>query len=762
MILIYYCCQSMTHTTEQTSPSGKDYWFLLAAASITFFFCLTGLSPELTLAEIQTALSIRDSHDALADGLFSLYPSVARLSTDIFGVNPLGLRLPAVVFTLLSIPLVFLVTRYYSNNTTALLTAFLWAVTLPVIWFATYASGFALLNLLQLLLIALLLEYTRRSGCSGYIIYGILLAIIGMVSHVLAPLVIVAILFTFRNRLRDTMAGHCLEKLLPITGVAVIASLWLNANWSHLFTEYFAPLQAHTANAQSLLPGFTPRDAAKFLYYGARHGTLSYLWVLLPVAGALGLLGLIRQLRHRMWDPVALVLFYLALIASAEPTVTYAVLALPLLAISCSFVIGGAFELASLCRLIFSRFGPVIHNEFQLGRGFAAAVVLISGSVSVYATQTPKQDLQGALQQIRSLDSSAKRIVVTGPAARLLLGENPEKVLVAETPAELYQLEHEFGDLWVVQAFPAATKKHLAALNYRLHEHYDEIGSQPGTIKDGDFLIHRFSANSVRVDTHDLGGGLYVMHTSGGGGCNIGVLSGPEGALLIDTSGWKSTHAVRAALQAVDAWPPRWVINSHWHRDHSGGNAPLARQGAVVIAAANTQKWLTEKISLAEVPDEAAIPSRLIDSPTAMSFAGQDIEIIPVPAAHTDGDIIVHIRSRNVFHMGDLFVNGSFPYISAGSKGKIDGYLAAQRLILDRSDDRSIMIPGHGPIGTRADLLRSHNMLTTARNRVARLRAAGKTSREIMQINPLEDMRDEWGGSWIGPRQMAKFIYHTL
>jgi len=163
-----------------------------------------------------------------------------------------------------------------------------------------------------------------------------------------------------------------------------------------------------------------------------------------------------------------------------------------------------------------------------------------------------------------------------------------------------------------------------------------------------------------------------------------------------------------------------------------------------------------------EEPLQHRLPTELVDGERTLALGSEEVRLLHLPRAHTDGDLLVQFVKANVIQTGDLFVNGSFPYISGGSGGSIEGYIAAQEKILALCDDRTRLVPGHGDPAGRAELETTLAMLKTARDRVAKLKQQGQSLEQVMQADPLADMQAKWGQTWITSQLMAKFVYTTL
>ncbi|MAF12814.1 MBL fold metallo-hydrolase, partial [Candidatus Poribacteria bacterium] len=201
--------------------------------------------------------------------------------------------------------------------------------------------------------------------------------------------------------------------------------------------------------------------------------------------------------------------------------------------------------------------------------------------------------------------------------------------------------------------------------------------------------------------------------------------------------------------------PVRFLINTHHHGDHTGGNENIAAGGAVIVAHENV------RVRLSDGP-AGALP--VVTFPDALTFHqnGDDIDVFHVANAHTDGDGIVHFRNANVIHMGDTFFSGRYPFIDVGSGGSIAGAIAAVDEVATLIDDDTQIIPGHGPLSGPDDLRRYRAVLTTCRDRVQALIDDGKTREEAVAATPNADYDDEWGGGFISPERWVESLYDSL
>jgi glyoxylase-like metal-dependent hydrolase (beta-lactamase superfamily II) len=260
------------------------------------------------------------------------------------------------------------------------------------------------------------------------------------------------------------------------------------------------------------------------------------------------------------------------------------------------------------------------------------------------------------------------------------------------------------------------------------------------------------------VQTVNVAPGIYMLTGRGG---NIGLSVGSDGAALIDDKFADMAPNVRAAIALLTAKPVSFVINTHLHGDHTGGNEAFGAAGAVIIAQENVRKRLsTEQVNpsngqkIAPKP-RAAWPVVTFADTAALHFNDDDLEFTHVPAAHTETDIVVRFRKANVVHMGDCFTGG-FPFIDGNTGGTLDGLIRAHEKVLPTIDDRTILIRGHGPIGNKAELQAYHDMLVVVRDRILKLVKAGRSQEDVVAARPTREFEEKYGGGsfnaaeWIG------------
>ncbi|MDZ7767993.1 MAG: MBL fold metallo-hydrolase [Woeseiaceae bacterium] len=263
---------------------------------------------------------------------------------------------------------------------------------------------------------------------------------------------------------------------------------------------------------------------------------------------------------------------------------------------------------------------------------------------------------------------------------------------------------------------------------------------------------------SVSFRSTALAPGLFMLHGEGGfAGGNLGLLTGDDGVILIDDGLEPLAETMLAAVQDTAGAPVDFVINTHVHGDHIGGNAALHRHGARIVAHDNIRHRMTESGAAADSLPELTFPDQ-------MTFHLNDhrAEVIHVRSAHTDGDSIIHFPDANVIHTGDAMFNGLFPFIDLDSGGSVDGFIAAQTRIIELADDDTQIIPGHGQLASRDDLIAARDMLADAKARVGKLIDDGLSLEAVVAANPLAGYHDAWNWDFIATERMTETLYRDL
>lgn len=286
------------------------------------------------------------------------------------------------------------------------------------------------------------------------------------------------------------------------------------------------------------------------------------------------------------------------------------------------------------------------------------------------------------------------------------------------------------------------------------------------------FLSTAFSLNlfaqdfdKVEIKSFRVTKNIHMLQGAGG---NIGVSVGKDGAYLIDDQYAPLNEKIVAAVRKLTDGPIRFVVNTHWHGDHTGGNELLAQGGTNVVAHDNVRKRLAsdQKNKLfdreTKASPVAALPVITFPERMTLHLNGEEAQLIHVQRAHTDGDSLVFFPKSNVIHTGDIFFNGSYPFIDLDSGGSLAGMIAAIRKVLAMANNNTKLIPGHGPLATKKDLQASLEMLLTTSSMVEALVKKGKSEKEILAMNPLAKFDKKWGQFFLNTETYTKMLVRLV
>lgn len=277
--------------------------------------------------------------------------------------------------------------------------------------------------------------------------------------------------------------------------------------------------------------------------------------------------------------------------------------------------------------------------------------------------------------------------------------------------------------------------------------------------------IIRRAAATAKISIQKLRGNVFVLEGSGG---NIAVLPGPDGKLLIDAGITASRPAITEALASISTDPVRHLINTHWHFDHTDGNEWVHSIGAEITAHENTRKHLSETTRVEGweftfPPSPAgALPAKLMTKSQKVQLNGATLGLDYYGPCHTDSDISVHFTESDVLHVGDSWWNGYFPFIDYSTGGSIDGAIRGADANVARVTQKTVVIPGHGPVGDKAQLIEFRDMLQEVRGKVAALKSQGKSEEEVVAARPTAAYDQKWGGFVIDGGTFTKLVYQGV
>jgi glyoxylase-like metal-dependent hydrolase (beta-lactamase superfamily II) len=271
--------------------------------------------------------------------------------------------------------------------------------------------------------------------------------------------------------------------------------------------------------------------------------------------------------------------------------------------------------------------------------------------------------------------------------------------------------------------------------------------------------------DKVEITSETLAPGLHVLFGAGG---NIGVSTGADATALIDDQYAPLTARIVAATAKLSPHPIKFVINTHWHGDHTGGNENLGLSGAVIIAHDNVRTRMASDQFMAamqrtvKASPPAALPVVTFDSTTTLHLNGEDIRAVHIAPAHTDGDSLIVFTKANVIHMGDTFMTTGYPYADLASGGNVRGYLAAHDTALALGNAVTRYIPGHGKVSDRAGLVAYRTMVAETIAAVEAAMAGGKSVEAVVAAKPTAAWDARWGNGFIKPDAWVRTIYASL
>jgi len=276
-------------------------------------------------------------------------------------------------------------------------------------------------------------------------------------------------------------------------------------------------------------------------------------------------------------------------------------------------------------------------------------------------------------------------------------------------------------------------------------------------------LIAQRNFDGVQIEPVQVSENVYVLFGSGG---NIALVTGENQNYIIDDQFAPLSDKINFTIQQINPNPVAYVLNTHWHGDHTGGNANFAMNGATIIA----HDRVYDRLKTGQQSARRNIPPAAIEALPTISFSDQlklryredaEIHAFHVNDAHTDGDSFYYFVTENVIHLGDNFFNERYPYVDISSGGDIDGMISNLYMAASMIDDETVIIPGHGKVANKRQLIDYANLLDLFRELVVELREEGKSIEEIIEIRPLAEWDDTYGSGFIAPEAFLRAIFET-
>jgi cyclase len=271
--------------------------------------------------------------------------------------------------------------------------------------------------------------------------------------------------------------------------------------------------------------------------------------------------------------------------------------------------------------------------------------------------------------------------------------------------------------------------------------------------------------SKVEIKITGLGDNVYMLEGQGG---NITVAVAKDGIIMVDGEYAPLHDKIKAAIATFSKLPIKYLINTHYHADHTGGNEPFANDGVIIVAQENVRTRLeagtTNGLTGAKTPaaNKAALPSDTYTNFSKIRLSGRVADLKHVANAHTDGDTYVWFKTAHVLATGDTFTNGRYPNIDFANGGNIDGMIAAADVYLKLTNAKTKIVPGHGPLADKAALSAYRTMMVTARQRMQSLVKAGKSEDDVLAAKPFTDLDAKWAPTELASKNFIRVVYHSL
>jgi cyclase len=270
--------------------------------------------------------------------------------------------------------------------------------------------------------------------------------------------------------------------------------------------------------------------------------------------------------------------------------------------------------------------------------------------------------------------------------------------------------------------------------------------------------------SKVEIKAEKLSDTVYMLTGAGG---NIGLSIGEDAVLMIDDQFAPLTPKIQEAIGKLTPKPVKFLVNTHWHFDHTGGNENFGAAGALIVAHENVRKRMAaggtiEFLGMTFKPEpRVALPTITFARDTVFNVNGDELHVMHVPSAHTDGDSIVYFSKSNVIHMGDTFFNKLYPFIDSASGGSAAGVIANADRVLKMAREDTKIIPGHGPLASKADLKAFRDMLATVSGRIQKQAKSGKSLAQVIDSKPTAEFDEVWGKGFLNPQRFTEMLYKS-
>jgi len=279
------------------------------------------------------------------------------------------------------------------------------------------------------------------------------------------------------------------------------------------------------------------------------------------------------------------------------------------------------------------------------------------------------------------------------------------------------------------------------------------------------FILSAQDFDSVEIKTIKITENIYMLQGRGG---NIGVIVGKDGVLMIDDEFAPLSDKIKAAISKISDKQIKFLINTHWHGDHTGGNENFAKSGAIIVAHENTRKRMSAeqfvKAFNRTVPPspKTALPIVTFTNDIKFHINGEQIEVLHIKNAHTDGDCVIYFKNSNVIHMGDTYFAERYPFIDLSSGGSVSGVIKGVEIVLSFIDENTKIIPGHGKLSNKEELSDYLDMLKSAKLETEDLIKKGKSFQEIVDSDVLIKFDPKYGGGFLKREKFLTIIYNDL